>query len=180
MLPCLRLSLIWHTEVKVKGDWSIKHCMKADHHTITSFSVKVMWKYKVLQSVNVAWKKSMPFPTSFNTTHHMLKFICFVNLNYHFIILIKMYVRSHANGITFYLRGIGLRWYTNIFVSNWFIQKNILTTSFYMLILVYRIMLHGFVFSKKENNFKNDYMKRNNLCVNDLMLYILYSQYSWK
>ncbi len=48
VLPCLKLSLIWHTKVKAKSDWSVKTYIKADHNTITQFSVKVMSKYKVL------------------------------------------------------------------------------------------------------------------------------------
>ncbi len=48
VLPCLKLSLIWHTKVKAKSDWSIKTNMKSDHNTITPFSIKVMSKYKVL------------------------------------------------------------------------------------------------------------------------------------
>ncbi len=47
VLPCLKLSLIWHTKVKAKSNWSIKTSMKADHNTITPFGVKVMSKYKV-------------------------------------------------------------------------------------------------------------------------------------
>ncbi len=47
-LPCLKLSLILHTKVYVKSDWSIKTYIKADHNTITQFGVKVMSKYKVL------------------------------------------------------------------------------------------------------------------------------------
>ncbi len=48
VLPCLKLSLIWHTKVKAKGNWSIKTYIQADHNTITPFCVKVMSKYKVL------------------------------------------------------------------------------------------------------------------------------------
>ncbi len=47
MLPFLSLSFIWHTKVKAKSDWSVKHYMRADYNTITAF-VNVMWKYKVL------------------------------------------------------------------------------------------------------------------------------------
>ncbi len=48
MLPCLRLSLIWHTKLNVKSDRSVKHYMKDDHNAITPFGIKVMWKYNVL------------------------------------------------------------------------------------------------------------------------------------
>ncbi len=49
VLPCLKLSFIWHTKVKAKkSDWSVKTYIKADHNTITPFDVKVMSKYKVL------------------------------------------------------------------------------------------------------------------------------------
>ncbi len=46
VLPCLKLSLIWHTKVKVKSDWSIKTYMKTDHNTIMPFGIKVMSKSK--------------------------------------------------------------------------------------------------------------------------------------
>ncbi len=48
VLPCLKLSLIWHTKVKTKSEWSVKTYIKADHNTITPFGIKVMSKYKVL------------------------------------------------------------------------------------------------------------------------------------
>ncbi len=35
VLPCLKLSLIWHTKVKAKSDWSVKTYIQADHNTIT-------------------------------------------------------------------------------------------------------------------------------------------------
>ncbi len=31
VLPCLKISLIWHTKVKEKSNWSIKTYIKADH-----------------------------------------------------------------------------------------------------------------------------------------------------
>ncbi len=48
VLPCLKLSLIWHTKEKAKSNWSVKTYMKADHNTITPFGIKVISKYKVL------------------------------------------------------------------------------------------------------------------------------------
>ncbi len=33
VLPCLELSLIWHTKVKAKSDWSVKTYIQADHNT---------------------------------------------------------------------------------------------------------------------------------------------------
>ncbi len=48
VLPCWRLSLIWHTKVQAKSDWSVKHDVKPGHKTITPFGVKVMSKFKVL------------------------------------------------------------------------------------------------------------------------------------
>ncbi len=47
VLPCLKLSLIWHTKVKAKSDSSVKTYMKADHNTITLLGIKLMSKYKV-------------------------------------------------------------------------------------------------------------------------------------
>ncbi len=35
VLPCSKLSLIWHTKVKAKSDWSVKTYIQADHNTIT-------------------------------------------------------------------------------------------------------------------------------------------------
>ncbi len=48
VFPCLKLSLIWHTKVKAKSDWSVKTYMKANHNTIAPFGLQVMSKYKVL------------------------------------------------------------------------------------------------------------------------------------
>ncbi len=48
VIPCLKLSLIWHTKVKAKSDWSVKIYIQADHNTITPFGVKVMSKFKEL------------------------------------------------------------------------------------------------------------------------------------
>ncbi len=47
VLPCLRLSLIWHTKMKAKSDWSIKIYESWSQYN-HAFGVKVMWKYKVL------------------------------------------------------------------------------------------------------------------------------------
>ncbi len=34
VLPCWKQSLIWHTKVKAKSDWSVKNYIQADHNTI--------------------------------------------------------------------------------------------------------------------------------------------------
>ncbi len=39
--------LLWHTKMKAKSDWSIKHYIKPGHKTIMLFGIKVMSKYKV-------------------------------------------------------------------------------------------------------------------------------------
>ncbi len=57
VLPCLKLSLIWHTKVKAKSDWSVKTYIKADHNTITLFGIKVMSKYKVLSKLAITEPK---------------------------------------------------------------------------------------------------------------------------
>ncbi len=48
VLPCLKLSLIWHTKEKEKSNWSVKTYIKADHNTSRPFGIKVMSKYNVL------------------------------------------------------------------------------------------------------------------------------------
>ncbi len=49
-LPCWRISLIWHTKVYLKSDWSINTYIQADHIITQSppFGIKVMSKFKVL------------------------------------------------------------------------------------------------------------------------------------
>ncbi len=48
----LRLSLIWHSKVKAKSDWSIKNYMKADHNTIMLFE-----SIRCCQNMNIVWLK---------------------------------------------------------------------------------------------------------------------------